>query len=37
MTILVTVETCLLVVIGLLVAGLLRSHAEIVKALNLDP
>src|SRR5919197_4190860 len=34
MTALVTVETLLLVMVLLLVAGLLRSHAEILRALN---
>lgn len=37
MAALVAVETCLLVVLGLLVAGLLRSHADIRVALNLSP
>lgn len=37
MTILVSVETVLLVAIGLLVAGMLRTHADIMRALNLAP
>jgi hypothetical protein len=35
--ILVSVETVLLVVTGLLVAGMLRTHADIMRALNLGP
>jgi len=34
MTALVVVETVLLVLVSLLVAGLLRSHAEILRRLN---
>lgn len=37
MTILVSVETVLLIIIGLLVAGMLRTHADIMRALNLAP
>jgi len=37
MTILVSIETVLLVLIGLLVAGMLRSHADILRALKLGP
>jgi hypothetical protein len=37
MTVLMTVETIALVLLGLLVAGLLRSHAEILRRLPITP
>ena len=37
MTVLVSVETALLIIVALLVAGMLRTHADIMRALNLSP
>src|SRR5689334_11532120 len=37
MTILVSIETVLLILIALLVAGMLRTHGEILRALRLGP
>lgn len=37
MTILVSIETVLLVLLSLLVAGMLRTHGEILRALKLGP
>lgn len=36
-TVLVSVETALLIIVALLVAGMLRTHADIMRALNLSP